>query len=161
MKVLKIGRASDNDVVISDKQVSGQHLLISQNEEGLFYAQDLNSTNGTFINGKKISIEPVALAYNDVIKIGETLLPWRDYFKTEETSSDKPIENNSEEYTLSAEAKSQISYRANNRTLTWGLSLVLLIFFILLLVWYFTNVISPELSQSYFFSKILSLLIKK
>lgn len=141
MKVLKIGRAPDNDIVIGDRQVSNHHLLISKNEAGVFYVQDLNSSNGTFVNGHKINIEPTPLDFSDIIKIGETILPWRDYFKKEEAKADPEPEKPM--LPLSDSAKEEISFMANNRTLTWGFVTILAIFLILLMIWYFSNVVSP------------------
>ncbi|MDR2834625.1 MAG: protein kinase [Bacteroidales bacterium] len=78
-KVVIIGRSADNDIVINDLKVSRHHLQIIQDETGNFYLADFGSTNGTFVNGKKISGE-INLFPNDVIKIGETILPWNSYF---------------------------------------------------------------------------------
>lgn len=77
MKVITIGRGPDNDVVIDDLRVTRHHLQIVQNNKGEYSAVDLNSANGTFVNGEKISGE-VRLQPNDVIVIGTTTLAWQD-----------------------------------------------------------------------------------
>lgn len=58
-----IGRHSDNDVIISDASVSNHHARL--NFEANYFLTDLRSSNGTFINGKKIF--HVKLADGDVI----------------------------------------------------------------------------------------------
>ena len=78
MKVITIGRGSDNDFVIKDSKVSRKHLQLGQNDNGVWYVIDLNSTNGTFVNGQKISGK-VPLQHSDVIRIGNTTLPWQEY----------------------------------------------------------------------------------
>ena len=64
---VSIGRKEGNSIVLTDVHVSGNHarLTIKNNIE------DLNSTNGTFVNGKKISGR-VKLLGNDEVKIGTT-----------------------------------------------------------------------------------------
>jgi pSer/pThr/pTyr-binding forkhead associated (FHA) protein len=47
-----IGRRSDNDIVIQDGSVSNHHARL--NYETHYFLTDLRSSNGTFINGKKI-----------------------------------------------------------------------------------------------------------
>lgn len=68
-----IGRNNTNDIVIStDEKVSGTHLLIFFNEaEGVFWANDQFSSNGTYINGK-FSRGETQIQTNDVIVIGKT-----------------------------------------------------------------------------------------
>jgi len=67
-EVLTIGRKEDNDVQIQNLAVSGHHakLLTIFNDS---FIEDLNSTNGTFVNGK--SINKHALQNGDVISIGK------------------------------------------------------------------------------------------
>ena len=58
-----IGRHSDNDVVIKDASVSNHHARLNFEEN--YFLTDLRSSNGTFINGKKIF--HVKLTDGDVI----------------------------------------------------------------------------------------------
>jgi PAS domain S-box-containing protein len=48
-----LGRLSDNEIQIKEESISRKHLRI-QRKEGTFIIRDLNSKNGTFINGKRI-----------------------------------------------------------------------------------------------------------
>ena len=62
-----IGRAQENDVMIPTQTVSGQHATITI-ERGSFYLTDLGSTNGTFVNGSRVS--KTILKSGDMIKLG-------------------------------------------------------------------------------------------
>lgn len=79
MKVIKIGRCSSNDVNINDSLVSKSHCQIIQDDYGNYRLIDTNSTNGTYINGIKRHGE-ILLNTSDIIRIGNTTLPWQAYF---------------------------------------------------------------------------------
>ncbi len=64
---MTIGRNADNDVVIPETTVSGSHAAIV-NEGGNWFIVDNNSTNGTFVNGTKVSKQ--RLNNGDMIKLG-------------------------------------------------------------------------------------------
>ena len=81
MKVITIGRAPDNDIVIDDPEVSRNHLQLIQKDNGMVSVVDLGSANGTYVNGKKIKGE-VVLSKGAIVMIGHTVLPWRKYFRT-------------------------------------------------------------------------------
>ncbi len=66
-----VGRKPDNDLVIPDERVSSHHLLLFH-EEGRWFVEDLNSTNGTFLNGRRIEKEEVK--EGDRILIGSSQL---------------------------------------------------------------------------------------
>lgn len=80
MKQIKIGRGENCDVVLKDAAVSREHLEIFQDDEGNTFLTDLNSSNGTFVNGKRVS-GSVKLSQNDIVKVGNLALPWRNYLK--------------------------------------------------------------------------------
>jgi len=80
MKVITIGRNKENnDIVVNDNKVSRNHLQIIRDDQDNFSAVDLNSTNGTYVNGQRISGE-VSLKVSDELRIGDTILPWQSYF---------------------------------------------------------------------------------
>ena len=51
---LRIGRRADNEIVVDDKDVSRRHALIRQNGQGRYELCDLDSVNGTYLNGEKL-----------------------------------------------------------------------------------------------------------
>jgi pSer/pThr/pTyr-binding forkhead associated (FHA) protein len=66
-----IGRANDNDLAIdADEFASVHHAKIEPRRDGI-WLRDLDSTNGTFVNGVKVT-QPRKLSPGDVIRIGET-----------------------------------------------------------------------------------------
>jgi len=65
---VSIGRASDNTISIDSGSVSGQHCRIFF-MDGKYYAEDLGSTNGTRINGKKLTKE-TQLKNKNLIQVG-------------------------------------------------------------------------------------------
>jgi hypothetical protein len=64
-----IGRAPTNRVVIATERVSRNHAAIRRNEEGAYVLMDLGSSNGTFLNGQRVS-RPVALQNGWILEIG-------------------------------------------------------------------------------------------
>jgi pSer/pThr/pTyr-binding forkhead associated (FHA) protein len=71
-----IGRASDNELVISDPAVSGKHCSVEQDPEGGYRLRDLDSTNGTHVNGQLT--KEWALQPGDVITIGAARIVFED-----------------------------------------------------------------------------------
>ena len=78
MKYIKIGRSSANDVVLNDPTVSTQHAIITVLDTKEIRIKDLNSTNGTYVNGRLISSE-TTITTNDYIRLGNCTLDWLKY----------------------------------------------------------------------------------
>jgi hypothetical protein len=72
---LRIGRASDNDIVVRDGRASRYHARIVT-ADGTLAIADLASSNGTFVDGRPVQQAP--LAPNAVVTIGDTHLRVRD-----------------------------------------------------------------------------------
>ena len=70
-----VGRLPDNDIRIDNAAVSGHHSLIINILNDSFL-EDLNSTNGTYVNGKLIKKH--ALQHGDVITVGHHQLRYVD-----------------------------------------------------------------------------------
>lgn len=68
---LTIGRRDDNSIVLNEQHVSGKHARIIVRNDSLFI-EDLNSTNGTYLNGTKINSK-TRLSNKDEIKIGNVV----------------------------------------------------------------------------------------
>ena len=82
MKVITIGRSEENDVVINDSHASRYHLQIIQHDDGHYTLSDFGSTNGTYVNGQKISGE-INMSLSDIVRIGNSTIPWRNYFESD------------------------------------------------------------------------------
>lgn len=79
MQVVTVGRLPDNTIQIDgDSQVSRHHVQLT-NDNGQYYITDLNSTNGTYVNGNRIS-RTQKLQMRDVVRLGNTTIPWLMYF---------------------------------------------------------------------------------
>jgi hypothetical protein len=68
-----IGRAPSNSISIADGSVSSNHARIVRTGEG-FFLEDLQSRNGTFVNGEKVAEEKRLLADGDLIRVGKVIL---------------------------------------------------------------------------------------
>ncbi|MBO0880905.1 MAG: FHA domain-containing protein [Mycobacterium sp.] len=66
-----IGRDSSNAAYVDDRQVSRHHARISC-VDGDFWIEDLNSLNGTRVNGATVTKQK--LAANDQINVGDTII---------------------------------------------------------------------------------------
>lgn len=70
---LTIGRTAQNDVALEgDEFVSASHVRIDPRRDGVWVV-DLDSTNGTFVNGNRID-GPHRLSVGDIVRVGETEL---------------------------------------------------------------------------------------
>src|SRR6202167_561776 len=67
-RVLRIGRATDNEIVVSDLSVSRYHAELRRESRGGYEIADLSSHNGTYVNGQRVPSAPVTEA--DIISIG-------------------------------------------------------------------------------------------
>jgi pilus assembly protein CpaF len=69
---ITIGRVSGNDIVLAKGNISKRHTRLTKREGGMEIA-DLKSTNGTYVNGRKIA-GPTAVAPSDRIYVGDFLI---------------------------------------------------------------------------------------
>jgi FHA domain-containing protein len=66
-----LGRSSDNDMNLGDDEfASAHHARVEPRRDGV-WVEDVGSTNGTFVNGVKLS-RPQKLTPGDIIRVGET-----------------------------------------------------------------------------------------
>lgn len=63
-----LGRRPYNDIVVDNLAISGEHAVLHM-IGGDVYLEDLNSTNGTYVNGR--AIKKQALEQNDIIEVGK------------------------------------------------------------------------------------------
>jgi pilus assembly protein CpaF len=70
---ITIGRVSGNDIVLARGNISKRHTRLTKREGGGIEIADLKSTNGTYVNGRKIA-GPTAVAPSDRIYVGDFLI---------------------------------------------------------------------------------------
>lgn len=74
-EITTIGREATNVIVIADPSVSRQHATVEKKEDG-YYLVDKNSSNGTFINGKKVTQQK--LSHQDKVNLGNASMVFED-----------------------------------------------------------------------------------
>ena len=73
--VTRIGRALDNEIVVSHSSVSRHHASI-ENSNGVFAVKDLNSQNGTFVGNRRVT-EPTPVSDGDAVRFGDAQFTFR------------------------------------------------------------------------------------
>ena len=111
MRELKIGRGAGNDIIISDQTVSRSHaiLIISDSEYSI---KDLNSGNGTYINGMRVSGVSI-LADNDILKVGNVVVPWKNYLSLNSIPENIPKETKESPENNNIESNVSFSEKVN------------------------------------------------
>ena len=88
MRIIKIGKSANNDIVIEgDNTVSRVHIQMFIDDEANAFVTDLNSMNGTFVNGVKIN-DSVKLNTYDILRVGNSLISWREYLSDDVDAQD-------------------------------------------------------------------------
>ncbi|MHC1766003.1 MAG: AAA-like domain-containing protein [Verrucomicrobiia bacterium] len=93
-----IGRGSTSDIVLNDSKVSRRHALIQPQKQYEFWLLDLGSSNGTYVNGRRIS-QPVLLRDRDQIELG----PFRLVFRQSKNAGIGAAEGSNADQTIFAE----------------------------------------------------------
>jgi pSer/pThr/pTyr-binding forkhead associated (FHA) protein len=76
----EVGRGRELDVVLHDPEVSRRHARF-ESRNGIVYVDDLKSSNGTFLNGRRVT-EAIEIREGDAVDVGTTRLlvrsvqPW-------------------------------------------------------------------------------------
>jgi pSer/pThr/pTyr-binding forkhead associated (FHA) protein len=75
---MNVGRVADNDLSLNDASVSKVHAAVMMNQEGTLLVADTGSTNGTYINGRRISYgEARVIEVGDVVSFGDVEVRFR------------------------------------------------------------------------------------
>ena len=107
---VRVGRALDNDVILSDTSVSAHHLRLEQDEAGQVFIQNLSSENGTRLNGHSLGKEAALAPIPSQLLLGNRRLRL--------VSVETPVEN-----TYMSRCSSVFAPLCKPR---WALSLLLL-----------------------------------
>ena len=70
--VIMIGRGADCQLILEDDYVSTRHARVVSTPDGI-YIEDLGSTNGSYVNGQRITA-PTTITMADTVRIGKTIL---------------------------------------------------------------------------------------
>lgn len=71
---IRIGRSADADVSLDDPDVSRLHCAVTLGDDGRISVQDLESTNGTSVDGRPLDSRPVRLSPGSLVRLGESAL---------------------------------------------------------------------------------------
>jgi len=104
----EIGKAAHNRIVLSDPTVSGTHAIVLARDGG-YNIVDLGSSNGTFVNGRRLGNESHVLRHGDKIQLGQALLTFRNLAETAENKTAR----------LTPEALDEIRLRSTTRPPTF------------------------------------------
>ncbi|MCZ2343143.1 MAG: HD domain-containing protein [Bacteroidales bacterium] len=97
--LIRVGRLSSLELAIDDSSVSRKHAEVRMGSDGVWHVTDLGSTNGTYVNGVRITGADHPVRFRDVIQFGKVAVLVES---AEELSANKP----SEQMILSVSAKS-------------------------------------------------------
>lgn len=113
MKTIRIGKADSNDFVVKENTVSRQHAVLTITDAGEYYIRDLNSTNGTYIDGKRIS-EQTRLVTGNVLRLGNKVINWQEVAEQRAKTVVRPVESNNQggqdKYLIGRDAGAQIRF---------------------------------------------------
>jgi hypothetical protein len=94
---LSVGRTKENDLALQDNSVSKIHASLVLNAENQLMVADTGSTNGTFINGERISYgKAVVVNGKDKVRFGDVEVAFKYVFKpSAELQEEKTLKNDS------------------------------------------------------------------
>ncbi len=76
VRLIKVGSASDNDVVINHEAIAPHHLELFQDGLGKVFLSDMNTISGTFVNGNKVNAFRMLNAADKVTIAGKFMFDW-------------------------------------------------------------------------------------
>lgn len=85
----RLGRSRNSDIIINSPVVSSRHCEFLENG-GLLFLRDCGSTNGTFVNGKRITHDTL-IAEGDLVEVGETFFRILTAKADSETQKTEPV----------------------------------------------------------------------
>jgi len=91
----RIGRGRQCDLCIGDEEISGMHLQIGRSADGMYFIEDLGSTNGTLVNGSPLAAQKQhLLQVGDQISLGMSTFLFHDAESSPIVDAD-PLNNTS------------------------------------------------------------------
>tara|TARA_Y100001968_G_C19415122_1_gene748580 strand:+ start:802 stop:1119 length:318 start_codon:yes stop_codon:yes gene_type:complete len=87
--ILNIGRNKKNEIILNELKVSNFHAQLLMDENGDIFLNDLQSENGTSVNGEIIT-ESTQLKTNDVVKIAGIPFNWKMHIPKKKEITPEP-----------------------------------------------------------------------
>ena len=131
MQQIKIGKAPTNDIVINDKTVSREHLVVFIDDDKNVFITDLGSTNGTYVNGVRIE-ESVKLETLDVLRVGNSLVEWPQFLVSSD-NLDKVYETLKDPAPIYIE-KPVLKSKASNLNPIYKYSLIFMVLIVVVII---------------------------
>ncbi len=86
---LRVGRSADNSLPLNHREISRQHMRITWREDDKYLIEDLNSSNGVWLNDTRLMPRiPAELNLGDVIRVGPFILELVEFVYEEEIQLD-------------------------------------------------------------------------
>ncbi len=124
-KAIKIGRAHDNDIILTHVSISRYHLEVFIDEQNNVFITDLNSRNGSFINGNQIN-GSVLLTKGDILRLGiDKPIQWHRWIENNPIDSGRDPKESSSGNSSPSSYPQYINTRKNNgRTIIYVLIII-------------------------------------
>lgn len=123
-----LGREEGLGISIRDPEVSRRHARVSW-QSGDYYVEDLGSTNGTFLNGTRVT-SPQPLRAGDAIGIGQTLLVFQTEAEATQTQPEPPLAQPAPPPAVSPAPQK----RRGSKCLLWGCGCLILLGLLLVIL---------------------------
>lgn len=89
MQTISIGRDPGNQIVLNDNFISRRHAELIVMDNGGVMIKDLGSSNGTFVNGNRIT--EYYIKSGDIVKCASVFLNWQEYVMSSIPKKEKPF----------------------------------------------------------------------
>ena len=109
---ISIGRNRNSQIVINNNTISKDHAIIEFDEDGNAIIKDLNSSNGTYVNGQRLKVIPIRLKTGDKITFGKYYMEF--IFEAFNTNGDSKTEADMNQYMFNGNNINNMNMNNNN-----------------------------------------------
>ncbi len=109
---ISIGRNRNSQIVINNNTISKDHAIIEFDEDGNAIIKDLNSSNGTYVNGQRLKVIPIRLKTGDKIAFGKYDMEF--IFEAFNTNGDSKTEADMNQYMFNGNNINSMNMNNNN-----------------------------------------------
>lgn len=98
MRIIKIGKDESNDIVINNSTISRKHAIVTIADNGTASIRDLNSTNGVYVNGKRINTDTI-IQHGDKVQLGNHVATFNELTNSQiDSKKEKTVVNRIDGY---------------------------------------------------------------